>query len=87
MLYRSDPATLWTVAHQAPLSMGFFRQEYWSRLPFPCAGDLQPRDQTCISPVSSTAGGFFTTEALGKPIYTKTFTQMFIATLFIIVPN
>ena len=26
--------TLWTVAHQAPLSMGFFRQEYWSGLPF-----------------------------------------------------
>ena len=28
------PATPWTVAHQAPLSMGFLRQEYWSRLPF-----------------------------------------------------
>ena len=27
-------ATLWTVAHQAPLSMGFSRQEYWSGLPF-----------------------------------------------------
>ena len=27
--------TLWTVAHHAPLSMGFFRQEYWSRLQFP----------------------------------------------------
>ena len=33
-------AILWTVAHQAPPSMGFFRQEYWSRLPFPSAGDL-----------------------------------------------
>ena len=32
--------TLWTVAHQAPLSMGFFRQEYWSGLPFPSPGDL-----------------------------------------------
>ena len=30
----------WTVAHQAPLFMGFFRQEYWSRLPFPTPGDL-----------------------------------------------
>ena len=30
---------LWTVAHQAPLSMGFSRQEYWSGLPFP-SGDL-----------------------------------------------
>ena len=33
-------ATPWTVAHQAPLSMGFPRQEYWSRLPFPFPGDL-----------------------------------------------
>ena len=33
-------ATLWTVAHQAPLSMGFFRQEYWSGLPCPPPGDL-----------------------------------------------
>ena len=30
----------WTVAHQAPLSMGFSRQEYWSGLPFPPPGDL-----------------------------------------------
>ena len=30
----------WTVAHQAPLSMGFFGQEYWSGLPFPSPGDL-----------------------------------------------
>ena len=33
-------ATLWTVAHQAPQSMGFSRQEYWSGLPFPSPGDL-----------------------------------------------
>ena len=32
-------ATPWTVAHQAPLSMGFFRKEYWSGLPFPSPGD------------------------------------------------
>ena len=32
--------TLWTVAHQVPLTMGFSRQEYWSRLPFPSPGDL-----------------------------------------------
>ena len=32
--------TPWTVARQAPLSMGFSRQEYWSRLPFPSSGDL-----------------------------------------------
>ena len=33
-------ATPWTVAHQAPLSMGFSRQEYWSGFPFPSPGDL-----------------------------------------------
>ena len=36
----SDSATLRTVAHQAPLSMGFSRQEYWSWLPFPPPGGL-----------------------------------------------
>ena len=36
----SDSATLWTVAPQAPMSMGFPRQEYWSELPFPSPGDL-----------------------------------------------
>ena len=33
-------AALWTVAHQAPLSMGIPRQQYWSQLPFPSPGDL-----------------------------------------------
>ena len=33
-------ASLWTVARQAPLSMGFSRQDYWSGLPFPTPGDL-----------------------------------------------
>ena len=52
-----------TVARQAPLSMGFSRQEYWSGLPFPPPGSLpDPRIQL-QSPVSSAlAGGFFTTE-------------------------
>ena len=51
-------ATLWTVAHQAPPSMGFFRQEYWSGLPFPSPGESsQPRDWT---EVSYTAGKCFT---------------------------
>ena len=36
----SDSVTPWTVAYQAPLSMGFSRQEYWSGLPFPSPGDL-----------------------------------------------
>ena len=36
----SDSATPWTVAYQAPLSMGFPRQDYWSGLPFPSPGGL-----------------------------------------------
>ena len=43
-------ATPWTVAHQAPLSMGFIRHEYWSRLPFPSPGDLSDPE---IKPGSS----------------------------------
>ena len=54
----SDSATLWTIARQAPLSMGFFRQEYWTGLPFPPPGESsRPRDQTCISYVFCIAGG------------------------------
>ena len=48
-------ATPWTIAHQAPLSMGVSRQEYWSGLPFLPPGDLPE------SPASlALAGGFFT---------------------------
>ena len=55
-------ATLWTVAHQAPLSMGFSRQEYWSGLPFPSPGDLPDPGTEPVSLTSpSLAGGFFTT--------------------------
>ena len=57
----------WTVVHQAPLSMGFFRQEYWSALPFPSPGDLQPRDPTQVSCVSFIAGRFFTHWATEEP--------------------
>ena len=42
----------WTVALQTPLSMGFSRQEYWSRLPFPSLGDLPNSGTEFISPVS-----------------------------------
>ena len=56
----SDSVTSWTEAHQAPLSMGFSRQEYWSGLPFPSLGDLPDAG---IKPASPTlTGGFFTTE-------------------------
>ena len=55
----------WTVALQAPLSMGFPRQEYWSGLPFPSPGDLLDPGIEPESPVL--ASGFFTTEPPGKP--------------------
>ena len=45
----SDSATAWTAARQAPLSMGFSRQECWSGLPFPPPGDLpQPGIELCL---------------------------------------
>ena len=46
-------ATPWTVAYQAPPSMGFSRQEYWSGLPFSFSRESsQPRDQTWVSRIS-----------------------------------
>ena len=61
-------ATLWTVACQAPLSMGFSRQEYWIRLPFSSPGNppnpkLEPR-----SPTLQAAS--LPTELAGKPMKT-----------------
>ena len=51
LLSYSNSASPRTVAHQAPLSMGFPRQEYWSGLPFPSPGDGSSllKDQTCVS--------------------------------------
>ena len=43
--------TLWTVAHQAPPSMGFSRQEYWSGVPFPSPGDLPDPGSEPVFPV------------------------------------
>ena len=59
----SDSLTPWTVAHQAPLSMGFFRQDHWSGVPFPSSrGFLDPGIEPA-SPVSpALAGRCFTTE-------------------------
>ena len=57
-------ATPWTVAHQAPLSMGFSRQEYWSGLPFPSPGDLP---DPAIEPQSPTLqADSLSTELLGS---------------------
>ena len=54
---------------QAPLSMGFFRQEYWSGLTFPPPGDLPDSGIKLRSPVSPTLqGDSLPTEPSGKPI-------------------
>ena len=63
-------ATSWTIAHQAPLSMGFPRQEYWSGLPCPPPGDLPHPGMETTSPVSPT----FQVDSLplscwGSPLY------------------
>ena len=50
----SDSATLWTVAHQTPVSVGFSRQGYWTGLPFPPSGDLPDSEIKSASPVSPT---------------------------------
>ena len=58
-------AAPWTVAHQAPLSMGFSRQEYWSGLPFPSPEDLPDPG---IKPGSSTSqADALPSEPPGKP--------------------
>ena len=60
-------ATPGTVAHQAPPSMGFSRQEYWNGLPFPSPGDLPDPETEPASLMSpALAGGFFTIEPPGK---------------------
>ena len=60
----SNSVITWTVACQAPLSMGFSRQEYWGGLPFPTSGDLPDPGIEPASPALE--GRFFTTEPPGK---------------------
>ena len=65
-------ATPWVIACQAPLSMGFSKQEYWSGLPFPAPADLldpEIKSKPLLSPVL--AGAFSTTEPPGKPSSTR----------------
>ena len=67
-------ATPWRLACQAPLSMGFSRQEYWSGLPFPSPGDLPDPGIEPVSLASSAlAGRFFTTAPHGKPLDNHSF--------------
>ena len=56
----SDSATSWTVARQAPPSMGFSRQEYWGALLFPPPGDLPDPGIEPVSPVAPRHGHIYT---------------------------
>ena len=59
-------ATPWTVAYQASPSMGFSRQKYWSRLPFPAPGDLPDPGIKLGSPILQ--ADYLTSESPGKPL-------------------
>ena len=72
-------ATPWTIACQAPLSVGFPRQEYWSGLPFPSPGDLPDPGVEYVSP--TLAGGFYTTESPAEPILFTTSLHLHVAAL------
>ena len=63
----------WTVAHQAPLSVGFFRQEYWSGSPFPSPGHLLDPGIEPRSPALQADS--LPTELQGKPYMGHTYTQ------------
>ena len=66
-------ATPWTVAHQASLSMGFPRQEYWSELPFPSPGALpDPGIEPASLMSPALAGRFLTTSATWEALRATT---------------
>ena len=70
-------AALWTVAHQAPLSMGFSRQEYWRGLPCPPPGDLPNPGIEPTSP--ALLGGFYITSTTWEaPICVHIHTYIYI---------
>ena len=70
--------TPYTLAHQDPLSMGFFLQEYWSRLPCPPPGDIPDPG---IKPVSPASPAFqvdsLPAESSGKPIYIQLYKKRY----------
>ena len=68
--------TLWPVAHQAPLSMGFFRQEYWSGLPFPPSGNLPHLGMESKSPSLEADSLPLSHQGSPKSIYLETKTAL-----------
>ena len=78
--------TSWTVAHQAPLSVGFPWQEYWSGLSFPSPEDLPDPGTEPMSP--ALAGRFFTIDPPEKPLgILKSHCPFTIATMSVKTPN
>ena len=78
--------TTWTVARQAPLSTGFYRQEYWSGLPGPPPEDLPEPGIASEFPAALTlAGRFFTAEPPGKSLIMAPWTNIGVFDYFIIV--
>ena len=72
--------TLWTVAHQAPLSMGFSRQEYWSGVPCPPPGDLpDPVSKLCLLCLLNWQEGFLPLAPRGK-LHTWAIGKLFLET-------
>ena len=67
-------ATLWTKAHQAPPSLGFSRQEYWSELPFPSPGELPDSGIEPMPPALQVDA--LTSEPPGKPKNAQTTRQL-----------
>ena len=64
--------TLQTLAHQAPLSIGFSRQEYWTGLPWPPPGNLPDTGIEPMSLASTALGGrYLPAELLGKPWFLR----------------
>ena len=72
--------TPWTVAYQAPLSMGFSRQEYWRGLPFPSPGDLPDPGIKPRSPALQADA--LPSEPPGKPYSFRIWTNFVVTTLF-----
>ena len=71
-------ATLWTVAHQAPPSMGFFRQEYWNRLQCPPAEDLpNPGTEPAFPASNPLKADSLRTDPPGKPHICSVISQYF----------
>ena len=68
----SDSVTLWTVAHQSPLSMGFFSGEDTGWVAISSSrGSSRPKDRTHVSCVSCLVGGFFTCRVTGEAQVSK----------------